>query len=262
MDASFWAELSSHPLNLDRTGKVLTLDQAEVSDYYLPMANYLLDLPWRHVRQLIAIAGPPGCGKSSFAAVLSLVTNTLCRQEMCAVIGQDGWHYPNQFLDSHLIPKDERMIPLRLIKGAPETFDVEGLLACLLRIKTQDEVNFPIYSREQHEPLPGAGRINLEHRIILLEGNYLLLDRPGWREIHALTDRSIFLTAPVNAILAGLRERHLRGGKDPQSMENHLRTVDLPDIQIVMQFSKSADILVEKTDPQRIARIIYPDFIR
>lgn len=234
------------------------LDPEEVSKHYLPLARYLLTLPWRDSRQVIAIAGPPGCGKSSFSAVLNRVINLLSRREICTVVGQDGWHYPNHYLASHLIQKGNLMIPLRQIKGAPETFDVDGLLACLNRIKTQDEISFPIYSRVEHEPLPEAGQIKLEHRIILFEGIYLLLDRPGWRDIHAMVDRSIFLTTPVNALIAGLRERHLRGGKDPQSVENHLRTVDLPDIQLVMDFSTSADIQVEKADPQRITRIILP----
>jgi pantothenate kinase len=258
MDNSFWAELSSHPLHLDQTGKVLMLDQAEVGEYYLPLAHDLLKLPWRHSRQVIAVAGPPGCGKSSFAALLNLIINTLCRREICTVIGQDGWHYPNEYLASHLIQKDDLMIPLRQIKGVPETFDIDGLLECLSRIKTQEEISFPIYSRDQHEPLPEAGQIKAEHRIILFEGIYLLLDRPGWRDIRAMVDRSIFLTAPLSTLIAGLLERHLRGGKDLQSVETHLRTVDLPDIQLVMELSTPADIRVEKADPIRITRIILP----
>jgi pantothenate kinase len=258
MDASLWAELSSKPLTMDQTGRILTLDQAEVGGHYLPLVRYLLTLPWRDSRQVIAIAGPPGCGKSSFSAVLNRVINLLSRREICAVVGQDGWHYPNHYLATHRIQKDDRMILLREIKGAPETFDIDGLLACLHQIKTQDEVRFPIYSRELHDPLPDAGRIKPEHRIILLEGNYLLLNHPGWRDIHPLTDRSIFLSAPVEILTAALRERHLRGSKDPQSVENHLRTVDLPNVHLVLESSKFADILVEKADPLRIARIILP----
>jgi hypothetical protein len=187
-----------------------------------------------------------------------LIINTVYGREICILVGQDGWHYSNLWLSSHVLQKENRLVPLRQLKGAPETFDVDGLLAWLRQIKIQDESSFPIYSREQHDPLPDAGRIKLGHRIILLEGNYLLLDRPGWREIQALSDRSIFLSAPMDTLLAGLRERHLRGGKDPQSVENHLHAVDQPDINLVMEFSKSADILVEKTDLLRIERIIYP----
>ena len=258
MDASFWSELSSHPFTMDQTSQNLTLDPADVREYYLPLARYLLGLPWGDSRLVIAIAGPPGSGKSSFSAVLNRVINVLSRRDNSAVVGQDGWHYPNQYLATHNINKNDRMIPLREVKGTPETFDVDGLIAFVHQIKAQDEVSFPIYSRELHEPQAKAGHILPEHRIILFEGNYLLLDRPGWRDIQGMADCSIFLSAPVEAITAGLRERHLRGGKDAQSVENHLRTVDLPNVQLVMESSKSADILVEKTDARQIARIIYP----
>lgn len=143
MEASFWAELSSHPISIDQTGRKLILDPAEVREHYLPLARYILDLPWSDSRQVIAIAGPPGCGKSSFSAVLNQVINLLSRREICTVVGQDGWHYPNHYLASHQIQKNDRMVPLREIKGAPETFDVDGLLACLHQIKHRMKSVFP-----------------------------------------------------------------------------------------------------------------------
>ena len=103
-----------------------------------------------------------------------------------------------------------------------------------------------------------AGLVKRQHQIILVEGNYLLLNRPGWKKLFPLFDLTISISAPVESMLAGLRQRHLRGGRDPESIENHLHAVDLPDMQLIADRSKPAEIQIFKSDSQRIERIIYP----
>ncbi len=259
MSASIWARLQSASLFLDQSAHPLEIERTEVEAFYEPLARRFLAQLKAPKRRLIAIAGPPGCGKSSFALILSAVINLLAEAEVCAVVGQDGWHFSNAYLETHTTRRAGHALSLRQVKGSPETFDVQGLHACLLRMREESELTFPVYSRVAHDPLPAKGLLRREHKLILIEGNYLLLRRPGWQELGPLFDTQVFITAPLESLLENLRERHRRGGKDEAAAEAHIQAVDLPNIRLVLSASSPADILIEKADARHIRRIIYPE---
>ena len=116
-------------------------------------------------------------------------------------------------------------------------------------------MSFPVYSRRLHEPVPAGGTIESAHRIAVVEGNYLLVDEDPWKRFRQLFHLRVFVSAGVEALVEGLRERHLRGGKTPEATERYIREVDLPNARRVGPSSVHAQAFVHKADVRRIDRI-------
>jgi pantothenate kinase len=283
-DESVWQAFCQTPLFLDQTSQPLEIDHDETLAYYVPLARLALSHARLDRRVIIAVAGPPGSGKSAFATALTAVVNIvaaqkpnpltpypareggsdipLCRGEgvgaPAALVGLDGWHYPNAYLDTHTLTRAGETFPLRRIKGAPETYDLSQIAAFLtaavapLEVANTAPLLYPVYSRTQHDPIPNDGVLEPWQRIIVLEGNYWLLDESPWRRFWPLFSLRIFLTAEPAHLLAGLRERHLRGQKDPAFVEKHMAAVDLPNIARVLDHAGPADVIVHKADSRRI----------
>jgi pantothenate kinase len=248
-------------LTLDGTNAPLEIDPVELSVFYIPLADLLVQKSSALRRFIIGIAGPPGSGKTAFTALLTAVINVRIGHAAAVNVGLDGWHYLNSYLDTHTVLRDGILIPLRRVKGAPESFDTDSALLFLRSVRQGKALAYPLYSREWHDPIPSAGSLTLEHQIILMEGNYLLLNAPGWEEFRTLFDLSIFITAPRDELVASLRARHLRGGKDPDTVEKHLRFSDLPNLDLILSQSSPANIQIIKFDSRRIEKIIVSEFI-
>ena len=113
-------------------------------------------------RYLFGIAGPPGSGKSTIAA-------TLARALEAPIAPMDGFHLPNSTLDSR---------GLRGVKGAPETFASHEFADAIRRLRAATEdVLIPDFDRTTDEPRPDRIRLRASEKIIIVEGNYLLLNR-------------------------------------------------------------------------------------
>ena len=250
-----WERLTRSALFLDQTDIPLELERTQIEQFYDPLATRLLAQSKPDRRLMVAVAGPPGSGKTVFAATLVAVVNAEAEDDLAVLVGLDGWHYSNTYLATHFIKQDGERIPLRSIKGAPETFDAAAAYDCLSEVRGGEQVRFPIYSRRLHEPIPAAGTIDASFRIVVVEGNYLLLDEDPWERFRQLFDVPVFISADPETIVDGLRERHLRGGKTPAATERQIREVDLPNAQRVGADIVHAQLIVHKTDTQRIDRI-------
>jgi pantothenate kinase len=251
----FWERLSNDSLFLDETNNHLEVERTQVEQFYLPLAEYLLVRLIDDSRLVIGVAGPPGCGKSVFSALLAAVINARTDRDIACVVGMDGWHFPNAFLDQHTICKSGEMILLRPIKGAPETFDVQAMQARLAAIREGGIVDYPVYSRRLHDPIPNGGQIHLSQRCVIVEGNYLFLNEPPWNALQSIFDVRIFLEASLQAIRASLLERHLRGGKTLGEAQRQIQAVDLPNAKRVLSGSSPASIVVHKLNSRLIQSI-------
>ncbi|MDH7485699.1 MAG: nucleoside/nucleotide kinase family protein [Anaerolineae bacterium] len=250
-----WERLTSSPLYLDQTDARLGVEREQVERFYLPLALTLLSQSRSVSRLMVAVAGPPGSGKTAFATILVAVINAAAGEEVAVLVGLDGWHYPNDYLESHALERDGERMALRSIKGAPETFDAAAAYDCLAEMRQGGQVSFPVYSRRRHEPVPGGGMVTASHRIVVVEGNYLLLDEEPWRRFRGLFDVRVFISASLHTLVEGLRERHRRGGKSAEVTEQHMQRVDLPNIERVLPSAARAHLLVHKADVRHIERL-------
>ena len=186
-------------------------------------------------RSFAFLVGPPGVGKSTLAEVLvhQARRRTPGPLDLDAV-GSDGCHHPHSSLSTHRLATDEGSVPLSSIKGAPETFDVEALAEHLAAAAHRD-IAWPVYDRTVHDPLPG--RAPVEADLVLVEGNWLLLDEPGWREISAHAALVVFLSAEPQLLRDRLVDRKVRGGLSPQAAADFYERSDRLNIERVLHDS-------------------------
>ncbi len=185
-------------------------------------------------RFIFAIAGAPGAGKSTFADALLAALQMVAPGE-AALLPMDGYHFDNALLA-------ERGLSAR--KGAPQTFDVDGLTQDLERIRTGDrEVIVPIFDRDLDLARAGARSIRPEHRVVIVEGNYLLLDQAPWSGLAPHFDRTLFLSVERHELRRRLVQRWLRYGLDSAAAVARAEENDLPNAEIVISSARSPDLV-------------------
>ncbi|MDN3554600.1 nucleoside triphosphate hydrolase [Halomonas maura] len=197
------------------------------------MAVRLLEAATGRERFIVALAGPPAAGKS-------LLSEWLCREinerqpGIAAVVPMDGYHFDNAVLEP------EGLVP---VKGAPETFDTDGLLQDLARIRRADRtVAVPVFDRPLDLARAGGRLITLDHRLVIVEGNYLLLDHGPWPELRASFDMTLFLEVPDEVLEARLIQRWLNMGQDHDGAIDRARHKDMLNARLIKRASVPADV--------------------
>lgn len=185
-------------------------------------------------RRIVAIAGAPGAGKSTFVETLQAALTGRLR---CEVLPMDGYHFDDMVLNAR---------GHRPRKGAPHTFDVGGYAAMLERLARDDgtDVAVPVFDRAIEIARAGARIIGPEARLILTEGNYLLLDDPAWTPLQRHFDLTVFLEVPEAILEERLRGRWTGYGMTEAEIGEKLEGNDLPNARLVARSSRPADIAV------------------
>ncbi len=205
-----------------------TMTAADLS----PLINRILDLPTGDRRNLIALAGAPASGKSTLAERLTAALKT-CGQ-LPALVPMDGFHLDNKILQ-------ERGLQAR--KGAPETFDAGGFVQLVRRLGTESEVFVPLFDRRRDIAIAGAARVGPEHRIVILEGNYLLFDEEPWSQLKNHWDLSIRLDVPIVELEARLIQRWRDQGMGEASAMRRAQDNDIPNARRIIKKALPADMM-------------------
>lgn len=186
-------------------------------------------------RFLIAIAGPPGAGKSTMAEGLAEALKA--RGESAEVLPMDGFHMDNAILI-------ERGLLAR--KGIPETFDVRGFLDIIRAVRPADqEVLVPVFDRSRELAIASARVVSPEHRFIIVEGNYLLLSLGKWAELEGIFDYTVMLAPPIEVLEERLWARW-RGYKLTEEQASaKVYGNDLPNGRLILANRRPADITLE-----------------
>ena len=182
------------------------------------------------------MAGPPGSGKSTLADRLAGLLNERV-PGFADVLPMDGYHYD----DVYLVPAG-----LRPRKGAPHTFDVGGLFHTLKRLRAADEaeVAVPVFDRKIEIARAGARLIPASVPVIIVEGNWLLLDRTPWGRLRPTFDITVLVEVPEDVLRSRLRGRWEGLGLTEAEIIAKLEENDLPNGRLVRDASISPDFVI------------------
>lgn len=185
-------------------------------------------------RIITAIAGAPGSGKSTLAERLVDRLNAAVPGQ-AAIFPMDGYHFDDLLLVAR---------GWRSRKGAPHTFDVGGFAAMLerLRANAEAEIAVPVFDREIEIARNAARVIPQDVRHVIVEGNYLFLDAPGWRDLRDQFDISVFLDVPVSVLRERLMARWAHFPVEERAAK--LDGNDLPNAELVQSSSLPTDYLI------------------
>jgi pantothenate kinase len=173
-------------------------------------------------RKVLGLVGAPGSGKSTLAAALQNAFPKISQ-----VVPMDGFHLANTEL--------QRLGRLAR-KGAPDTFDGAGYVALLKRLKRQlpnEIVYAPELRREIDEPVANAIPIFPETRLVITEGNYLLLKDKPWSKVSALMDEVWYVDVSDLLRKQRLMHRHEQFGRARQDALEWVEVTDEPNARLV-----------------------------
>lgn len=170
---------------------------------------------WDHLYQLLGrrviifLSAPPGVGKTTAARFLEYLSKEEAEMENLQAIGLDGFHYHQDYILTHDAVVNGEKVPMKNVKGCPETFDIEKLIVKIRELK-KGSVKWPVYDRNIHDVVEDA--VAVTARIVLIEGNWLLSNEGCWRPLIELCDDSIFITTSEKFLEERLINRKMKGG--------------------------------------------------
>jgi pantothenate kinase len=188
-------------------------------------------------RKVLGLVGPPGAGKSTLASALHDAFPGISQ-----VVPMDGFHLANAEL--RRLGRSDR-------KGAPDTFDSAGYVALLERLRRQhpgETVYAPEFRREIEEPVAGAIGVSAETRLVITEGNYLLLDDGPWAGVAPLLDDVWYVEVDDALRTDRLAQRHERFGRGRQEALDWVAGTDEPNARLVAMTRSKANIVFRWDD--------------
>ncbi|SFM88326.1 nucleoside/nucleotide kinase family protein [Variovorax sp. OV329] len=172
-------------------------------------------------RVVLGLVGPPGAGKSTLASALQSAF-----ADISVVLPMDGYHLANSEL---------KRLGRAGRKGAPDTFDSAGYLALLRRLREPATrvVYAPEFRREIEEAIAGAIAIEPQHRLVITEGNYLLVDQGAWAGVRSLLDEAWYVEVDDHLRNERLTSRHEVFGRSAEDARQWVAQTDEPNARLV-----------------------------
>jgi pantothenate kinase len=184
----------------------------------------------RRRRYLFGVAGPPGSGKSTVATRLAEALGGV-------VVPMDGFHLDNAELER---------LGLSAVKGAPGTFDAPGFVQLVEQLRDADHtVRAPSFDRVADRTVDDAISVTPTDRLVIVEGNYLLLDAPPWATLVDLFDRVGYLDVDDTTRVERLVARHVRHGRTLDDARRFVRSSDEANAAIIAATRHRADLLID-----------------
>lgn len=180
-------------------------------------------------RFLLGIAGPPGSGKSTLAELACRIWNDEINDTTsgaATIVPMDGYHRSNDEL---------LQMGLLHLKGIPATFDPQSFINKLKEIQSQPrETHYcPRFDRSIEASIADDIAVTPEHKVAIVEGNYLLLNEAPWDELSNIFNSIWYIDASESVLLPRLLRRHQAAGKDFDKAREKVESTDLPNARLV-----------------------------
>lgn len=214
----------------------------DIEKIFVPLIKKLKDIQNEKQRRIIVyMAAPPGVGKST----LSLFLEYLAKNDNLAKIqsiGMDGFHYPQDYIKNNTVRINNEEVPMSKVKGCPETFDLEKLKSKLHTLRDKD-TKWPIYDRQIHDVV--EDKISVTEDIVIIEGNWLLLNEDKWSSLNEYCDYSIFIKSDESMLKDRLIDRKIKGGLSEEEAKKFFENSDRKNIHRALSNRLSADLELE-----------------
>ena len=215
-----------------------------VNGIFIPFLRKLTGMQQAAGRRiLVMLAAPPGAGKSTLLSFLGRLAGETEGVSRIQTIVMDGFHRRQEYLLSHDTVRDGKTIRMVEVKGAPETFDLEALAERVKRVSLGETVGWPVYDRLLHNPVEDA--VLVDGEIVILEGNYLLLDLDGWWELKDYADYTVSVRAKEALLRKRLIARRIKTGVAENEAARFVDFSDMPNVRLCLSGSMPADLRLE-----------------
>ena len=215
-----------------------------IENIFVPLLRKLTKMRReKNGRVLALFAAPPGAGKSTLLSFLAKLAEEDEQSDEVQVLGMDGFHRRQAYLVSRTVVRDGAEIPMVSIKGAPQTFDLEKLTERVQNIAAGRTCGWPVYDRRLHDPVDDA--VTVDGEIVLIEGNYLLLDEPGWRDLRNYADHTVLIRADAELLRKRLVDRKAMGMASREEAERFVEFSDMRNVRTCLERSGGADLVLE-----------------
>lgn len=191
-------------------------------------------------RVIVMLAALPGTGKSTLVSFLEYLAKSVIPDKRVQAVGMDGFHLRQEYLLTHTVEVNGEAIPMARIKGAPITFDLDALTRKIREVSEGNICRWPHYDRQLHDPVDNA--ITIDADIVLIEGNYLLLDADGWRDLSRYADYTISLTADEEMLRSRLIRRKMKTGMTQEDAKRFVASSDMRNVRLCLDKTMKADL--------------------
>ncbi|PKA56817.1 Uridine kinase-like protein 5 [Apostasia shenzhenica] len=168
------------------------------------------------------------------------------KDDIAAVLPMDGFHLYRSQLDAMEDPKEAHAR-----RGAPWTFNPNLLLKCLKSLRTQGSVRAPSFDHGIGDPVEKDLYISPMHKLVIVEGNYLLHEEGVWKEVCSIFDEKWFIDIDLDASMQRVLKRHIATGKAPDVAKWRIDYNDRPNAELIMKSKRKADLIIKSVDFQR-----------
>ena len=166
----------------------------------------------------------------------------MCIRDRIQAIGLDGFHYHSDYINSHNAVVMGKEVPMKKVKGCPETYDTKKLEDKLKKIKEED-ILWPIYDRNIHDVVEDVEKITKD--IVLIEGNWLLLDEEPWKTLKDTADYTIMIRSEEETLKERLIGRKMKGGLTREEAEDWYINSDSVNVRRVLETSLDGDLMLK-----------------
>lgn len=231
----------NYSANINGIEYSVSYSDALVDGTLIPLLRHLSQLHTeKGSRVIVMLAAPPGTGKSTLVSFLEYLAKSVIPDKRVQSVGMDGFHLRQEYLLTHTVEVNGEAIPMARIKGAPITFDLDALTRKIREVSEGNICRWPHYDRQLHDPVDDA--ITITADIVLIEGNYLLLDMDGWRELSRYADYTIVLTADEDMLRERLIGRKMKTGMTREDAEHFVAFSDMPNVRLCLDKTMKADL--------------------